>query len=250
MGGLAYDDTGTGPPIVFLHGVTANRRHWGPVVERLSDRYRCINVDLLGHGESPDADAYDLFTQVGAILPFLDELDLDAPVVAGHSFGGFIATFLATAAPLGGVVNIDQPFDTAAFRDRIMGLADRLRGDDFDAAFAEFLTTEGPELVPDQRQDLLESNMAPRQDIVLDVWGAVLDTPPDELVVQVEAALPAVGARYLGIFGEPISERERELQALIPDGTVEVWEHHGHFPHLVDPDRVATRISELVDASG
>lgn len=74
----------------------------------------------------------------------------------------------------------------------------------------------------------------------------MFDTPPEELLGQVRAALPAVSAPYLGLFGAPLSDEERALQALIPDATVEVWEGHGHFLHLVDPDRMAARIDAFL----
>jgi pimeloyl-ACP methyl ester carboxylesterase len=37
---------------------------------------------------------------------------------------------------------------------------------------------------------------------------------------------------------------------LVPNGQVEVWDGHGHFPHLVDPERVARRIADFVEAAG
>ena len=243
---LAHDDVGTGDPIVFLHGITANRHHWDPVVERLEGSHRCINVDLLGHGDSPDGPGVDLFTQVGALLELVGALDLRAPVVVGHSYGGFIATFAATAGTIRGVVNVDQTFDTGAFRGEIEPLADGLRGDDFATTFERSLATQRPDLVPAQRQGLLHSNMRPRQEVVLGVWGAVLDVPAEELAGQVEAVLPTVAAPYLGLFGGPPSAEERRLQSLIPRGQVEVWDGSGHFLHLADPSRMAARIAAFV----
>jgi pimeloyl-ACP methyl ester carboxylesterase len=247
---LAYEERGSGDPLVFLHGITANRRHWEPVVDLLADRFRCINVDLLGHGDSPRGSSSDLFTQVGAVGELLDHLGLQDPVLAGHSFGGFVATFCATARPLRGVVNVDQPFDTAAFREVLEPLGDRLRGDGFAAAWDEFVAWERIDLVPPERQALTRDNIRPRQEVVLEVWSAVLETPPEVLLGQVEAALPAVGASYLGIFGAELSEVERRLQGLIPQSTVEEWPGTGHFVQLVDPERVAERIAEFVDALG
>ena len=243
---LAHDDVGRGDPIVFLHGITANRHHWDPVVERLERGHRCINVDLLGHGESSMGHGVDLFTQVGALLELVGALDLGAPVMVGHSYGGFIATFAATAGTARGVVNVDQTFDTGAFRAAIQPLADGLRGDGFAESFRRFLATQRPDLVPAARQELLHTNMRPRQEVVLGVWGTVLDTPPDELASQVEAVLPTVAAPYLGLFGAPLSTEERRLQSLIPQAEVEVWRGAGHFLHLVDPDRMAARIAAFV----
>ena len=244
---LAYTEAGSGTSLVFLHGITANRHHWGPVVERLADDFGCLSVDLLGHGDSPRGESADLFSQIEALISLLDERGLDAPVLVGHSFGGFVATFAAAARTVRGVVNVDQPFDTAAFRATIAPLEDRLRGAEFQAAFAEFIETQRPDLVPAEHQQTTRANIRPRQDVVLDVWASVLDTPPADLVAQVEAALPAVTAPYLAVFGSPISEQEQALQALIPNGRVEVWDGLGHFVHLVDPDRTARRVAAFVD---
>jgi pimeloyl-ACP methyl ester carboxylesterase len=58
---IAYDRTGSGPPMVFVHGLAYDRRRiWKPAIERLSDAYTCINLDLPGHGESLEAETYDL----------------------------------------------------------------------------------------------------------------------------------------------------------------------------------------------
>jgi pimeloyl-ACP methyl ester carboxylesterase len=246
---LAYAASGpeSGDPLVLLHGITANRCHWEPVVRLLDDRYRCINVDLLGHGESPRGSDSALFGQVGAVQGLLDHLGLDAPVLVGHSYGGFVATVAATSRPLRGVVNVDQPFDMTVFREVLGPLEDRLRGEDFAAAWDEFVAWEGLDLVPAERQALTRENIEPRQELVLEVWSAVLDTPPEELMAQVEAVLPAVRCPYLGIYGNELSATERQLQALIPDGTVEVWDGLGHFVQLVDPERTAARIAGFVD---
>lgn len=49
---LAYDDHGTGVPLVFLHAFPLNRSMWAPQVATLSRRFRTIAIDLRGHGES------------------------------------------------------------------------------------------------------------------------------------------------------------------------------------------------------
>jgi pimeloyl-ACP methyl ester carboxylesterase len=237
----------SGDPLVFLHGITANRSHWDPVVDLLADRYRCINVDLLGHGESPRGSDSALFGQVGAVQGLLDDLGLEAPALVGHSYGGFVATVVATARPLRGVVNVDQPFDMTVFREVLGPLEARLRSEDFAAAWDEFVAWEGIDLVPPERQALTRENIDPSQELVLEVWSAVLDTPPEELMAQVEAVLPAVAAPYLGIYGNELSTTERRLQGLIPHGTVEVWDGLGHFVQLVDPERTAARIAGFVD---
>ena len=49
---VAYDVVGSGPPIVLGHSLFCTRSMWRGVVPRLADRFRLINVELRGHGES------------------------------------------------------------------------------------------------------------------------------------------------------------------------------------------------------
>jgi len=51
--GLAYERSGSGPPLVLLHGVGHRRQAWGAVLDRLTPHRDVIAVDLPGHGESP-----------------------------------------------------------------------------------------------------------------------------------------------------------------------------------------------------
>lgn len=53
--------------------------------------------------------------------------------------------------------------------------------------------------------------------------------------------------RCLGVFGRPITDSERERFGLLPDVQLEEWAGDGHFVHLVDPDRFATRLRHFVD---
>ena len=50
---LAYDDVGRGtPPVLLIHGMSCNRRHWDAQVEFLSTDHRVVAYDQRGHGES------------------------------------------------------------------------------------------------------------------------------------------------------------------------------------------------------
>jgi pimeloyl-ACP methyl ester carboxylesterase len=89
---LAYTDSGDGAQsVLLLHGMACVRQHMAPVHEHLASRYRCISVDLRGHGDSDkplDAYAMDEFHADVDLL--IDELGLGRPIVIGHSFGGSI----------------------------------------------------------------------------------------------------------------------------------------------------------------
>ena len=95
--------------------LAGSSRTWRAVMPSLAQRHTVLAPDLLGHGESPEGSGSALFGQVGAVTELLDQLRLDRPVIVGHSYGGFVATVVATTRPVRGVVNVDQPFDMTAF---------------------------------------------------------------------------------------------------------------------------------------
>jgi pimeloyl-ACP methyl ester carboxylesterase len=97
---LAYDRIGTGPPLVLLHPLGADRHVWQPIVERLSSRRELIAVDLPGFGESSPLDP-DLTPTpkalAAAVAGLLHSLGVARPQVAGNSLGGWVALELALA---------------------------------------------------------------------------------------------------------------------------------------------------------
>jgi 3-oxoadipate enol-lactonase len=97
---LAFDDAGTGPAVVLIHGHPFNRGMWAPQVAALRDRYRVIVPDLRGYGESPvtpgTVTMAELAADIGALL---DHLGIGAAAVAGLSMGGLVMMELAAAEP-------------------------------------------------------------------------------------------------------------------------------------------------------
>ena len=101
-GTLSYRDSGTGEPIVFLHGLLVNGRLWEGVADRLSPDFRCIVPDLpLGSHSTPMRPDADL-TPPGVarlVVDFLDSLGLDRVTLVGNDSGGAISQLVATSAP-------------------------------------------------------------------------------------------------------------------------------------------------------
>lgn len=91
---LAYDRTGSGEPLVLLHGLGHRRQGWDAVVPLLAGQRDVITVDLPGHGDSPSlapAEVGDYAAMVEAVEKFLLGLGLERPHVAGNSLGGLLA---------------------------------------------------------------------------------------------------------------------------------------------------------------
>jgi pimeloyl-ACP methyl ester carboxylesterase len=97
---LAYDDDGSGPPIVLLHGLSLSRRTWDRFIAGLEGRFRVVRLDQRGHGESSHAaGTYVLDTYLADTVAFLEAVVRGPSIVAGHSLGGVIGHGLAQTRP-------------------------------------------------------------------------------------------------------------------------------------------------------
>ena len=86
-----YDDEGTGPAIVFVHGIGSRRAAWRKIINGLGTGYRCIAYDLRGHGDSPRTpSAFGLDELVLDLERVRERLNLDKIHIVGHSLGGMI----------------------------------------------------------------------------------------------------------------------------------------------------------------
>jgi pimeloyl-ACP methyl ester carboxylesterase len=90
---LAADVTGTGPPLVCLHGFGANRFTWRHLVEPLAPRFTVTCLDLKGFGQSPKPRdrAYGLRDHAELVTAYFQAHDLRDVTLVGHSFGGIVA---------------------------------------------------------------------------------------------------------------------------------------------------------------
>ncbi len=98
---LAYDRTGSGEPLVLLHGLGHRRQAWACVLSRLAAERDVITVDLPAMGESPPPAVGDYRTMADMVEKLFLELGLERPHVAGNSLGGLIALELAARGSVG-----------------------------------------------------------------------------------------------------------------------------------------------------
>jgi len=100
---LAYQEFGSGEPLVLLHGGFGSVEMFGPNVQLLAARHRVIGVDLQSHGRSPAADRPMKFeTMADDIAALIKSLGLERAAIMGFSLGGAVA--LRTAIQHPGVV--------------------------------------------------------------------------------------------------------------------------------------------------
>lgn len=97
---LAYDDIGSGAPVVLIHGFAGTARaHFTPLIEALASDYRVVAPDLSGHGRSAAiprlVDTRLHHHDADDLLALIDTFGLDHVNLIGYSDGGETAIILA-----------------------------------------------------------------------------------------------------------------------------------------------------------
>jgi pimeloyl-ACP methyl ester carboxylesterase len=88
---IAYDDVGSGSPVVLVHGFPFNRSLWNDQIEELSKSHRVITPDLRGFGESDSSPGVASMTRMAEdIATLLDHLQIPKTIIGGLSMGGYV----------------------------------------------------------------------------------------------------------------------------------------------------------------
>lgn len=99
---LAVAVTGSGPPVLLLHGFPDRADLWRHQIDDLNADFTVIAPDLRGFGESDrpaDVDAYRMRNSVRDVIGILDRLGFESAHVVGHDWGAGLAWSLTHAAP-------------------------------------------------------------------------------------------------------------------------------------------------------
>jgi len=97
-----YRENGNGRPLILLHGFTGSSVNWEGVTAVLSNHFRLITVDLLGHGrtDSPTEPArYHMEKASVDLIALLDKLGVAQTALLGYSMGGRLALYTAVHHP-------------------------------------------------------------------------------------------------------------------------------------------------------
>ena len=146
---IAGEDSGSGPPIVLLHGLTATRRYvvmGSSLLERRG--YRLIAYDARAHGDSsaaPSATEYEYEDLVADLEAVLDSLAFDRVALVGSSMGAATALAFALEHPerVAAIVQSTPAYPGHPHRDRDEmrqweALADGLERDGVEGFMAAF----------------------------------------------------------------------------------------------------------------
>lgn len=175
---IYYKESGSGKPVVFLHGNTASSKMFDLILPLYEDKFRVILMDFLGHGRSDRLEAFpaDLWMEEARqTIALLEYLHLGKVSLVGTSGGAWAAVNAALERP---------------------DLADKVVADSFDGRtladdFAENLLKERAEAKKD------EMGTAFYQWCQGEDWERVVDMDTKALVQCAEDKLP--------LFAKPLS---------------------------------------------
>jgi pimeloyl-ACP methyl ester carboxylesterase len=261
-----YLDSGNGPAVLFIHGLTGSHRNWAQLVEKLNTDHRVLAPDLFGHGASEKLMGdYSLGAHAATLRDLLDRLEIDRITLVGHSFGGGIAMQFCYLFPervehlvlvaSGGLGRAVSPLLRAAtvpgagwilpviasgwVRGRVetVGRALTSRGWRASSDTTEIWRGFTSLADADSRRAFLATTRS-----VIDPGGQTV-TAHDHLPMAIEVPT-------LIVWGT----RDRMIPAwhattaheVISDSRVVLFEGAGHFPHLDQPERFAQLLSDFI----
>lgn len=241
---------GDGTPVVLVHGITESAASFDPVTELLATSHEVITMDLRGHGESGKGDRYDLEVMAGDVIAVIEAAGVASPHLIGHSLGGAIASAVGGVADVASVVDIDQSLQLHGFKEMLAPAEPMLRDPDqyHEVIEAMFDSMHG-DLLPQSERERIGSSRRVDQDVILGVWDVILTQPVDEISQTVEMALAGYSSKhtpYLALFGiDPGDDYGAWLGDRIEGAIIDVWTDHGHYPHLVEPQRFVDTVERF-----
>lgn len=249
---IAYDDVGTGTPVLFVHGFPHTRALWAPQVNALVDRARCIAPDLRGFGDSGAAPPWTMERFADDLARLLDAVRVDKAVLVGLSMGGYIAFAF---------------WRQHRHRVRALVLADTRPGPDSAEARAkrEHLITlareKGSWAVADAMITGMvgKSTRARNPDVVEQVYRMLRSAPVEGVVGALEAmmerpdstpTLATIDVPTLIVVGEedvltPVAEA-RAMHAAITGSRLEIIAGAGHVSNVERPATFNHVLSEFL----
>jgi len=246
---LVYDVRGAGEQaIVFLHGWSANRRHWHHQMRDLRSDRQIVTVDLLGHGESDKPDvvySWDLLARgVGAVL---DDARVGPTVLVGHSNGVPVAHACLDRDPgrIEALVAVDGPFRLSippAVMAWMRAAVARRDAETFLDGVAAQTPIAG--LSADAAQFVKEGAAA----TPVHVMAGGLEGTSDQAAwtttpIDVPLLVMLARGRTLGFWSE---EEQAYVRSLAPHAEFDVWEGGSHFLMLQDPGRFNRRLETFL----
>jgi 3-oxoadipate enol-lactonase len=250
---IAYDDVGSGPAIVLVHGYPFNRTMWDEQVAVLRDKYRIVRLDLRGHGESESSGGPATMNLMAQdIASLLDQLNISRAVIGSLSMGGYVTLAFYSLFP----TRVEKLVlaDTRA-------QADTEEGKKVRAEQSQKILTEGMAGVVDTMLPklLAPETVSKRPEVVKRVRAMMLQTKPEGAAAalagmaqredQIER-LADIRVPTLILVGRedaitPVADSEK-MHAGIEGSQLNIIENAGHVSNIEQPEKFNRVLSDFL----
>lgn len=233
---IDFNDTGSGFPVVLIHGFCETHKIWDGFVPELAKKYRVLTPDLPGFGRSPLPNGgFSIDDIAEMVCKWLRDLGITETVVIGHSLGGYIALAMAKGHPE--MLKGFGLFHSTAFADDEEKKSSRNKTIDFvkDKGVEVFATSFVPQLFFHKNRKILKNDV----DRVVQIAAT---TPLETLIAYTKAmrdrpdrtdVLKNFNQPILFIAGEqdtsvPIEKTDEQI--LLPHkAIVHIYDHVAHM---------------------
>ena len=257
---LYLEETGSGPPLVWVHGFSCGIRSWDPQVRALCASHRVITYDVRGFGitDAPEeAAAYSQAISVSDLAGLLDQLRIERAALGGLSMGGNIALNFALEHP-GRVSALiiadtgagsDQTADWVAGAHRYADAAERGGVEAFaDLACANPLFASYIQQGPDRERFIRSCLMTHRARGIMHTAREVLAKRPT--IYSLEQKLREMRIPTLLIVGEndaPCVKVHEFMARTIPGARSVVLSGVGHLSNLEAPEAFNSHVQRFLE---
>jgi pimeloyl-ACP methyl ester carboxylesterase len=246
---IEYHVYGRGEPAVILvHGWACDANYWNAQLAPLKARYTVVTVNLAGHGASgSNRNDWSIANYAQDVVAVAQQIPNPQLVLVGHSMGAAVA--LAATPLLGnrviGVVTVEALRSVGEPRLSSRDIERRV------APFSADFIGETRKLVSDSlfekgADPLLVKKVA--YDMSLEPPGVAIPSMRSLLSMDLAALLPAIHVPVYAINSDIAPTDAARIRRSLPDFTLDVLDHSGHFLMLESPQRFNPLLLKDVDA--
>lgn len=237
---IYYEEIGAGPDLIMIHGAAQDTLSWRFNISFFSQFYHCVAVDLPGHGKSYltgeiPINETELYAEF--IVQFIKALNLNRPVLMGHSMAGGISFMVAASRPemVRGIVCVDGAAYTlkqsVSYNDIILDMAELNPTEWFET---NFRTLCGPGTDRERIEEIAFDVRRCAPEVAISDLRAFTSFDLGSRLKQIKCPVILVAGEYDWSV-RPASVRRTSEELDCPQEFI-FLKNVGHFPHTEQPE--------------